>query len=77
MRELIALCLQQDLQNLHDWSLDNHLVFNISVSFSNKYSSAYSINFLHLPQLNLHCDLGVLLSTNLTWSTHSEHIIQG
>ena len=73
------LHLQQDLDQLHTWSLDSDLLFSINkcihLSFNNKISTSYSVGSVTLPQLHSHCDLGILLSNDLTWSNHYNHII--
>ena len=71
--------LQNDLHHLQVWMFDNHLQFNIysyiakcvSLSINQKFNIVVS---QPLPQLDSHHDLGVLLSTDLTWSTHLDHI---
>ena len=73
------LHLQQDLDQLHTWSLDSDLLFSINkcihLSFNNKIPTSYSVGSDTLPQLHSHCDLGILLSNDLTWSNHYNHII--
>ena len=52
--------------------------FNISkcvnLSFNNKIPTSYNINSTSLPQLSQHCDLGLLLSYDLSWSNHYQRI---
>ena len=64
-----------DLDLLYDWSVSNELNFNISkcvhLSFNN---TSYQINSTSLPQLSQHCDLGLLLSYDLSWSNHYQQI---
>ena len=71
--------LQQDLDQLHTWSLDSDLLFSINkcilLSFNNKIPTSYSVGSDTLPQLHFHRDLGILLSNDLTWSNHYNHII--
>ena len=62
--------LQSDLDSLLNWSLNNHLSFNISkfvfMSFHRKFDSQYSINGHSLSQSS-HCkDLGVIFSNTLS-----------
>ena len=64
--------LQHDLHNLQVWSLEHHLQFTLSINW--KFNTTYTIDSQPLPQLDSHCDLGALLSTDLTWSTHLDHI---
>ena len=58
---------QNDLDLIYDWSISNELNFNISkcvhLSFNN---TSYQINSTSLPQLSQHCDLGLLLSYDLS-----------
>ena len=70
--------LQSDLDSLLNWSLNNHLSFNISkfvfMSFHCKFDSQYSINGHSLSQSS-HCkDLGVIFSNTLLWREHYEMI---
>ena len=69
---------QNDLDLLYDWSVSNELNFNISkcvnLSFNNKIPTSYNINSTSLPQLSQHCDLGLLLSYDLSWSNHYQRI---
>ena len=69
---------QGDLDSLLNWSLNNHLSFNISkfvfMSFHRKLDSQYSINGHSLSQSS-HCkDLGVIFSNTLSWREHYEMI---
>jgi len=70
--------LQHNLHNLHHRSLKNHLGFNISkcvsLSFHHKFSTKYNIDSQLLPLLDFHCDLRVLLFSNLSWNAHLNHI---
>ena len=70
--------LQEDLNLLNTWSIDNHLNFSVHkcifLSFYTKITSCYHIGTNQLTQSNLHRDLGVLQSTNLSWSHHYNHI---
>ena len=70
--------LQEDLNLLNTWSINNHLNFSVHkcifLSFYTKITSCYHIDTNQLTQSNLHRDLGVLQSTNLSWSHHYNHI---
>ena len=70
--------LQEDLNLLNNWSINNHLNFSVHkcifLSFYTKITSCHHIGTNPLTQSNLHPDLGVLQSTNLSWSHHYNHI---
>ena len=71
------LYLQQDLNQLHTWTIDGDLLLSINkcihLSF-NKTPTLYSVDEHSLPQLHSHCDLGLLLTDNLSWRNHYEHL---
>ena len=70
--------LQTDLNCLADWSSQNHLSFNASkcglLRFSNRsrslISADYQLNGKVIPCLDQCKDLGVVFSSNLSWSRH-------
>ena len=70
--------LQEDLNLLNNWSINNYLNFNVSkcifLSFNSKLSSNYHIGVNPLSQSDTHRDLGVLQSSNLSWSQHYDYI---
>ena len=68
---------------IHTWSLSSSLTFNTSkcclLRFSNRYvkqiSSTYFFNGDKIPSLNQCRDLGVIFSSNLSWSPHHDMIL--
>ena len=72
------ICLQEDLDRLFIWSINNDLSFSIPkcihLSFNSKLVTTYFINGSSLPQPHSHRDLGLQLSSDLSWSKHYEYI---
>ena len=72
------LHLQDDLDQLCTWSHNSDLLFSINkcihLSFNNKIPTSYSVATTTLPQLHSHRDLGLLLSVDLSWRNHYDHI---
>lgn len=70
--------LQQDLDSLSDWSRHWNLSFNFSkfihLSFNLKFPTTYFINDNAITANNTHRDLGIILSTDLSWRHHYSHI---
>ena len=70
--------LQLDIDLLYDWNINNHVHFNtskcISLSLNKKLSTNYHMANDQLPQQVSHRDLGVLLSSDLSWSHRYDHI---
>ena len=70
--------LQHELDSLSCWSRDNHLFFNASkcciIHFINRAASSVTCNYYlddaQLHSTNNHKDLGVLFSSDLSWSSH-------
>ena len=71
-------CLQEDLDLIHSWSTHSGLTFNISKScllrFYNRsvspVNATYHLGQAVIPLLD-HCkDLGIIFSSNLSWSQH-------
>ena len=68
--------LQQDLHHLTMWSQQWHLSFNPKKCVLVRYSSRpqhlithdYLINDMPISNQNLYCDLGVILTSNLSWN---------
>ena len=70
--------LQTDLDSLSDWSLRNHLSFNVSkfvfMTFHHKFNSEYNINEHSLPQSTSCKDLGIIFTNTLSWRQHYDMI---
>ena len=71
--------LQLDLNSLSDWSIANCIDFNETKSAALRLPHgamppSYFINGKEIPVVELHRDLGVLLSSDLSWSAHISHI---
>ena len=76
-----TILLQRDLDYLCEWSYTWHLPFNSmkctilhSFSSSSILTPDYYLNFTSISSSNHHRDLGVIFSTNLSWSHHYAHI---
>ena len=75
--------LQQDLNHLTMWSQQWHLCFNskkcVLVRFSpsphSSITNDYLINDLPISNQNLYRDLGVILTSNLSWNEHYKHLL--
>ena len=72
------LCLQEDLNQLFSWGINNDLRFSIPkcihLSFNSKFTTTYTIDGCPLPHPNSHRDLGLQLSSDMSWSKHYESI---
>ena len=72
------LCLQEDLNHLFTWSVNNDFRFSvpkcIHLSFNSKFTTTYSIDGCPLPQLLSHRDLGLQLSSDMSWFKHYQII---
>ena len=73
--------LQQDLNSLFQWSINNRLSFNISkcvvlqcMPSLNLANNLYYINNCELAKVEKHKDLGIIFTTNLSWYSHYEAI---
>ena len=75
---LDSIKLQDDLNSLFDWSQDSNLSFNtkkfIHLSFNTKFPTSYNIDDSSIISSNTHRDLGIILSTDLSWRNHYHHI---
>ena len=56
----------------------SNLSFNtkkfIHLSFNTKFPTSYNINDSPIMSSNTHCDVGIILSTDLSWKNHNHHI---
>ena len=72
------LCLQEDLNHLFTWSVNNDFRFSvpkcIHLRFNSKFTTTYSIDGCPLPQLLSHRDLGLQLSSDMSWFKHYQII---
>ena len=72
------LCLQEDLNQLFSWGINNDLRLSIPkcihLSFNSKFTTTYTIDSCPLLHPNFHCDLGLQLSSNMSWLKHYEFI---
>ena len=67
--------LQPDVNSLCRWSTDSNLNFNhskiVQLSFkSQAVSLTYTIGFSTIKKVDIHSDLVVILSSNLSWELH-------
>jgi len=70
--------LQHDLNSLFNWTLNNHLSFNLSkfvfMSFHHKFSSLYNVNGHVISESSSCKDLGVIFTKSLSWREHYQMI---
>ena len=71
--------LQQDLNSLSNWSTKSNLSFKpsktVHVSYNSKISTSYSINDSTINLKSHHKDLGIVVSDDLQWHLHHNHIL--
>ena len=71
--------LQQDLDSLAKWSVDWNLFFNtnkfIHLSFNTRFTTSYSVNGTPIASTSTHRDLGIIISSNLSWNEHYNSIL--
>ena len=71
--------LQQDLNSLSNWSTKSNLSFKpsktVHVSYNSKISTSYSINDSMINLKSHHKDLGIVVSDDLQWHLHHNHIL--
>ena len=72
------LHLQSNLNLHYSWSIRSNLLFSLSkilfTSFKSTIATSYSIGANILPKTETHRDLGVIISSNLSWELHYHHI---
>jgi len=65
--------LQRDLNLLNIWNIDANLLFNVSkifhMSFKAQFTTSYSIGSSVISRTDTHKDLGIMISSNLSWET--------
>ena len=75
--------LQLDLDSLTSWSHTNHLFFKASKCISIRFKpntetfegDPYSIDGCEVSKKVSHRDLGIIFSTDMSWSCHYDHVI--
>ena len=73
--------LQEDLYNIGTWSSNWKMSFNVNkfacIQFCNKEPTCanYTMNGISIPCSSQHKDLGIILTNNLSWGKHHEHIL--
>jgi len=71
--------LQGDLNLLNIWSIDTNLQFNVfkifHMSFKAQFTTSYSIGSSIISRTDTHKDLGIMISSNLSWETHYNSIL--
>ena len=70
--------LQDDIDTISNWSNGSLLNFNLSksahISFKSKITTYYNISNTSISRANVHKDLGLLLSEDLSWTNHYSFI---
>ena len=70
--------LQQDIESLVKWSEDWNLFFNTNkfmhLSFNTRSTTSYSVNGTPIVPTSTHRDLGITISSNLSWNEHYNSI---
>ena len=73
-----SIQLQNDINSLHCWSEQWSLLFNptkiIQTSFKSNLQTSYTIGTSSITKVESHKDQGIILSSNLTWDAHYDHI---
>ena len=69
-----SIQLQEDLNFLYTWSIDLDLLFSLSkifhMSFKMQLTTSYSILSNPFSRTDTHRDLGIMISSNLSWEAH-------
>ena len=70
---------ENDINSLHCWSEQWSLLFNptkiIQISFKSNLQTSYTIGTSSITKVESHKNLGIILSSNLTWDAHYDQII--
>jgi len=73
------LQLQKDIDSLQSWSIRSNLLFSLTkilfISFKSTITTSYSIGTNIIPKTESHHDLGIIISSNLSWEPHYYHIL--
>ena len=74
-----SITLQQDINSLVKWTTEWNLKFNPSktyqLSFKSRIPTTYTMESLPTTKVDNYCDLGIILSFNLSWEPHLQHIL--
>jgi len=74
-----SVLFQQDIDSLVRWTTTWNLNFNPSkttqLSCKSTIPTTYIIESLPITKVDNHCNLGIILSSNLSWEPHFQHII--
>jgi len=66
--------VQEDLTITGAWTITYTLAWS-SVSSNSKSSNTYHLGSFALANVSTHADLGVIISSNLSWKTHHGQIL--
>ena len=71
--------LQEDLNTLYYWSLDNQLYFGVPKCYLLSYQleslTSYPLGDTQLATMSVHKDLGITVASNLSWTAHYDQIL--
>ena len=74
-----AILLQDDINSLNYWIEQWSLPFNptkiVQISFKLNLQTSYTTGTSVITKVESHKDIGIILSLNLTWDAHYNHII--
>ena len=74
-----SIKLQDDIDSLNHWSEKWSLLFNhtkvVHISSRSHLPTSYTIGTSSITKVESHKDLGITLSSNLSWDAHYDHII--
>ena len=69
------LDLQKDVDIPDGWSINSDLLFSLFMSFKPHLQTSYSIGNNVISKVTIHRDLGIIISSDLDWGPHHQHII--